>query len=109
MNGRFQAIALVMLSVTSAFFSWLGAAVVGLVTLRKGVGEGGIVGGGVTGGGGLGHRSAASSVAPEQPALAVDEMRVVMTESSIAAAPDSAELANATKPRSTPKPSHVIM
>ena len=43
MNGRFQAIALVMLSVTSAFFSWLGAAVVGLVTLRKGVGEGGFL------------------------------------------------------------------
>ena len=43
MNGRFQAIALVMLSVTSAFFSWLGAAVVGLVTLRKGAGEGGFL------------------------------------------------------------------
>ena len=63
---------------------------------------------GGAGGGGLGHRSASSSV-PVQPALAVDEMRVDMTESSIAAAPDSAELANATKPRSTPKPSHVIM
>ena len=43
MNGRFQAIALVMLSVTSAFFSWLGAAVVGLVTLRKGAVEGGFL------------------------------------------------------------------
>ena len=43
MNGRFQALTLVMLSVTSAFFSWLGAAVVGLVTLRKGIGEGGFL------------------------------------------------------------------
>jgi len=40
MNGRFQALALVTLSVTSALFAWLGAALLGLVTLRKGIGEG---------------------------------------------------------------------
>ncbi len=43
MNGRFQALALVSLSVTSALFAWIGAALIGLVTLRKGIGEGSLL------------------------------------------------------------------
>lgn len=43
MRGRTQAVAVSVLSVGTVFFAWIGAAVVALVTLRKGTGQGAYV------------------------------------------------------------------
>ncbi len=40
MAGRFQSLMIVMISVSSTLFAWLGASLIGLVTLRKGASEG---------------------------------------------------------------------
>lgn len=43
MRGRSQALIMAVLSIGTAYFYWFGAAVIGLVTLRKGVAEGVII------------------------------------------------------------------
>lgn len=43
MRGRTQAVAVSVLGVGTVFFAWVSAAIIGLVTLRKGVGQGGYI------------------------------------------------------------------